>query len=79
MGREGRQEGRSVMSPHPLGLDGAQLQVVMEHAKSVPSEWRARYLENVIDQLLPLPVVTTADVQRAAAASAKKMRAPDAA
>jgi len=50
---------------HPLGLSDTQLRLVMDAARQVPAEWRRRFLDGVIDRLLPLNRVTTEEVQHA--------------
>jgi hypothetical protein len=52
--------------PHPIALTDAQLNVLIDYAQQVPPQWRSRYLEAVVDQLLPLQHdVTNDDIQDA--------------
>ena len=59
---------------HPLSLSDAQLNIVLEAAKSIEPSWRSRFLENVADRLLPLPTISNEDVAFAVWACRMRMR-----
>ena len=61
------------MNPHPIGLTQDQLTTVLDAADQLPAQWRSRFLETVVDQLLPLSRVDDADVQRACAAVLRRV------
>jgi hypothetical protein len=53
-----------MMPPHPLALSQDQFSIVLDAAKQVPPQWRHRFLDGVVDQLLfdTDDVIQTADV-----------------
>lgn len=53
------------MTPHPLSLTDIQMREITQAAKSVPPEWRSRFMEGVADQLMHRDLVTNSDVQSA--------------
>jgi hypothetical protein len=55
------------VSPHPIALTQAQLEIVIDQAQFLPVLWRSRFLDAVADQLLPLATITDDAVQQACA------------
>ncbi len=49
----------------PLALTDPQLRLVMEAARSLPPDYRSRFLGGIADQLLPLDEIADVDVQAA--------------
>lgn len=60
------------MSLHPVGLTIDQLAVVVDAAK-VPAQRLSRFLDSVVDLLLPLDAITDAAVQSAIARVLKRL------
>ena len=61
------------MSLHPVGLTIDQLAVVVDAAKRVPAQPLSRFLDSVVDLLLPLDAITDAAVQSAIARVLKRL------
>ena len=61
------------MSLHPVGLTIDQLAVVVDAAKRVPAQRLSRFLDSVVDLLLPLDAITDAAVQSAIARVLKRL------
>jgi hypothetical protein len=60
---------------HPVSLSDEQLNIVLSHAKLVEPAWRNRFLVGLVDELLPLDVVTNEAVAAAASRMSRKMGA----
>jgi hypothetical protein len=54
--------------PRPLALSDEQLALVQQGAKGLPPEWRDRYLDAVVEELLLLDNITDTGVTHAVAA-----------
>jgi hypothetical protein len=67
------------MCPHPVSLSDEQLRIVLSHAERIEPAWRNRFLEGLVDELLPIDVITNEVVAETASRMSKKMRARDAA
>lgn len=59
--------------PHPVGLSDKQMKLVLQGAQQLLPEWRGRYLEAVVDQLLTEDVICDFDVTAAVSRVLKRM------
>jgi hypothetical protein len=61
------------MCPHPVSLSDEQLQIVLSCAERIEPAWRNRFLEGLVDELLPIDVITNEVVAEAVSRMSKKM------
>ena len=54
------------MRPRPLSLTNTQMDVIRQLAKTIPHDWRSRFLEGVADMLIASDIVTDDSVSRCA-------------
>jgi len=59
----------------PIGFSEYQLNVIRSAACHVPAKWRARFLEAVVDQVLPHPSPSDETVEAAVVAVLGRLRA----
>jgi hypothetical protein len=52
----------------PVRITNYQLSLIRDAARNVPPEWRGRFLEAVVDQILPHPAPTDEAVEAAVSA-----------
>jgi hypothetical protein len=61
------------MTPRPISLSSAQLASVMSAARSLPTEWRGRFLDSIADHLLAAGEITDAAVEIAIAGTLSRI------
>lgn len=52
----------------PVGFSDYQLNLIRSAARSIPAKWRGRFLEAVVDHVLPHPLPSDGAVEAAVAA-----------